>query len=179
MLQRLSKPIQLCASESCIFRRTAQPTVNVHIGGSGHLDVSVNDGKFTRPLTPTPGGAAPGTPNLPMQCSSSADESFDPEALTTEAAREAKMQRQAQSRGASSKAKSSPRHDDDDDARKNMPGSSNSKQLPKPPKPRRDCAPVQEVWVATNQGRGYHRIGCDKLHGANNVVSLSRADAVH
>ena len=42
-----------------------------------------------------------------MQCSSSADESFDPEALTTEAAREAKMQRQAQSRGASSKAKSS------------------------------------------------------------------------
>ena len=172
--------IVLCLA-SCVFRHDhRQPTVNVHIGG-GQLDVSVNDRKFSRPLTPAAGGA-PGTPQMPMQCSSSAEESsFDPEQWITDAAREAKMQKQAKSRGASSKAKSSPRHGDDEDdrARRDMPGSSHDRQLPKPPRPRRERQPAPEVWVATNQGRRYHRLGCGKLHSANNVVSLSRADAEH
>ena len=72
--------IVLCLA-SCVFRHDhRQPTVNVHIGG-GQLDVSVNDRKFSRPLTPAAGGA-PGTPQMPMQCSSSAEESsFDPGAV--------------------------------------------------------------------------------------------------
>eukprot|EP00439_Symbiodinium_sp_Y106_P068759 s1721_g11.t1 len=173
--------IILCLA-SCVFRRdNHQPTVNVHIGG-GQLEVSVNDGRFTKTLTPVAGGA-PGTPQMPMSCSSSGDEaSFDPEQWITDAAREAKMQRQAQSRGASSKAKSSPRHDETDHERRDMPGSSNDKpdrQLPKAPRRCRERQPVQEVWVASNQGRRYHRLGCGKLHGANNVVSMSRADAEH
>ena len=125
--------IILCLA-SCVFRRdNPQPTVNVHIGG-GQLEVSLNDGRFAKTLTPVAGGA-PGTPQMPMSCSSSGDEaSFDPEQWITDAAREAKMQKQAQSRGASSKAKSSPRHDETDHERRDMPGSSNGRpdrQLPK------------------------------------------------
>ena len=75
--------IILCLA-SCVFRRdNPQPTVNVHIGG-GQLEVSLNDGRFAKTLTPVAGGA-PGTPQMPMSCSSSGDEaSFDPEKWITD-----------------------------------------------------------------------------------------------
>ncbi|CAE7239712.1 unnamed protein product [Symbiodinium sp. CCMP2456] len=57
---------------SCLLRRQPQPSVSVN--------VSVNDGKFDRPLAPTPGGAAPGTPQVPLSCATSSEEtSFDPD----------------------------------------------------------------------------------------------------
>eukprot|EP00439_Symbiodinium_sp_Y106_P003410 s11399_g1.t1 len=93
---------------------------------------------------------------MPMQCSGSAEESsFDPEQWITDAAREAKMQKQAESRGASSKAKSSPRHGDDEDdrARRDMPGSSHDRQLPKPPRPRRERQPAPEAVLVTTSLR--------------------------
>ncbi|CAE7395555.1 unnamed protein product [Symbiodinium microadriaticum] len=167
---------------SCLFRRDMQPTVNVTVSVDSNRDCP-GGMAFDKPLGPTPGGGAPGTPQQPMQCTTSGEESshdssFDPDQWITDAAKEARVRRKAEHFGAASKVRSSPKTYAGDDDRSGMPGSSSDQgQLPKPPGARRREV-LNEVWVASRQGRRYHRIGCGKLHAASEVVALTRAEAI-
>ena len=127
------------------------------------------------------GNAVPGTPFMPIDC---ATESDNDEMLLWE---------QAAKRGAKSKRKSkpSPRHDDDaevidghrshgdhNDAR----GSADGEPLRRPVVPDEDGwhrhRPGKKVWIATQHGKKFHRLGCGKMYCANEAEEVDRIQAL-
>ena len=134
-----------------------------------------------------PGLAAPGTPARPINCTSDT-ESFEED----EAQRE-----RAYKRGAKSKRKSkpSPRHDEDKDdmieRRGNVAhvggdndarGSNDGGPLRPPVEADADGwhrhRPGRKVWIASQYGKRFHRLGCGKMYGVNQAEEVDRVQAL-
>ena len=154
--------------------------------GDGNLKVRVNIdvnhgfGQALNAGARQSGSAVPGTPFMPIDCATDSDNAVV-------------LRDQAAKRGAKSKRKSkpSPRHDDDAEVidrqgnrgeDNGARGSGDGESLRKPVVPDEDGwhrhPAGKKVWIATQHGKKFHRLGCGKMYSANQAEEVDRIQAL-
>ena len=147
---------------------------------SRFVDVNHGFGQALNAGARQTGSAAPGAPFMPIDCATDSDN-------------DVVLRDQAAKRGAKSKKKSkpSPRHNDEAEVmdrqenhgeNKSARGSGDGEPLRKLVVPGVDGwhrhPAGKKVWIATQHGKKFHRLGCGKMYSANQAEEVDRVQAL-